>query len=250
MLSIDEKLKETYNNQYSDKLEEWRQTGAIGKVKNIMEVAGDLKFNKIADVGAGAGNILSLLSSYHFGNELTAIEISDSAIAQIKKKRIKRLQQIVPFDGYKIPFDDNSFDLAICSHVIEHVEYPRKLLQEIKRISRYQIFEVPIDFSFRVDKKFRHFTSYGHINIYTPALFKFLLKTEGFQLLNEKYALYDKSVLKLQLKDKPVLYFKTMVKRIVFKIVTPLMHYKPNTYTVLTNNDGQKPDLTLIDNDL
>ncbi len=248
MLSIDENLKETYNNQYSDKLEVWRQSGAIRKVKNIIEVAGDLKFNKIADVGAGAGNILALLSNYNFGNQLTAIEISDSAIAQIKKKQINKLHQIVSFDGYNIPFDDNAFDLVICSHVMEHVEFPRKLLREIKRISKYQIFEVPIDFSFQVDKKFKHFTSYGHINIYTPALFKFLLKTEGFQPINQKYALYDKNVIKLQLKNKPLLYIKTMIKRMVFKIITPLMRYKPNTYTVLTQNNGEKPELNLISN--
>ena len=73
---------------------------------------------------------------------------------------IRRLLEIKQFDGYNLPYDDNQFDLAICSHVVEHVEHPRKLLSEIKRISKNQVFEIPIDFSLRVDRRFKHFNSW------------------------------------------------------------------------------------------
>ncbi|MGE5400254.1 MAG: class I SAM-dependent methyltransferase [Ignavibacteriales bacterium] len=234
MTSISKELKAKYDSQYSDRSEEWRRIGAIGKVDNIMDLARDLHPNKVIDIGAGDGNVLSLLSKRNFCNDLTAAEISDSAIEQIKKKNIPGLSEIRQFDGYNLPFQDNQFDLAICSHVIEHVEHPRNLLREIKRISRNQIFEVPIDFSFHVDRKFNHYNSYGHINIYTPQLFNFLLYSEGFELLKHKNSLYKKEVVDFETKKYSSAYFKMMAKRFLWKIFPVLMELKPNAYTVLT----------------
>lgn len=233
-MEVNNELKTKYDSQYSDKTEEWRRIGAIGKVENIIELSKGFHFHKVIDVGAGDGNILSLLSERKFCNDFTAVEISDSAIEQIKKKNIRGLSQIKQFDGYKLPFEDKEFDLAICSHVIEHVEYPRMLLREIKRISKHQILEVPIDFSFQVDKKFKHYYAYGHINIYTPALFNFLLFTEKFELLKSKGNLYKKEVASFQFKKSSLTYYKIMFKRFVWKTIPMLMRLKPNTYTVLT----------------
>jgi len=234
MTTIREELKEKYDSQYSDNTEKWREIGAVDKVQNIMDLTKSLKLDKIVDIGAGDGNVLSLLSEKNFCSNLTAVEISDSAIEQIKKKNIKGLTQVKQFDGYRLPFEDDEFDLAISSHVIEHVEHPRNLLREIKRISKKQVFEVPIDFSFQVDKKFEHFNSYGHINIYTPALFNFLLYSEGFKVLDNKNALYRKEVVDFQNKKYSANYCKIMIKRLVWKTIPALMKLKPNTYTVLT----------------
>ena len=233
-MKISNELKDKYDTLYSDSTEEWRRIGAIGKVENIIDLTRGLSFNKVIDIGAGDGNILSLLSSEKFCSDFTAVEISESAIKQITKKNIPGLLEIKQFDGYNLPFADHQFDLAICSHVIEHVEHPRKLLIEIKRISKYQLFEVPIDFSFRVDKKFKHFNSYGHINIYTPALFNFLLYTVGFEIIKRKYALYKKEVITFQTKRYSFQYFKILIKRMLWKTISILRILKPNTYSVLT----------------
>jgi ubiquinone/menaquinone biosynthesis C-methylase UbiE len=234
MVEVDKKLKKLYDGHYSDNTEEWRKISAFGKVMNITEITKGIDFKNLIDIGAGDGNILSLLSENKFCEDLTAVEISESAIEQIKKKKIAGLSRIVQFDGYILPFKDKEFDLAICSHVIEHVEFPRTLLREIKRISKNQILEVPIDFSFKVDKKFKHFYEYGHINIFTPALFNFLLLTEGFEVLKSKSALYRKEAIDFQSKGNSIKYFKIMLKRLIWNCVPILMKIKPNTYTVLT----------------
>lgn len=223
-----------YDAQYSDRTEEWRRIGAVGKADNIINVTAGRTFANVVEVGAGDGNILAELSRRHFCPQLTAVEISDSAIRQIKKKNIPELVEVKQFDGYTLPFADAQFDLAICSHVIEHVEHPRQLLREIKRISRQQVFEVPIDFSFRVDQKFQHFNAYGHINIYTPALFNFLLYSEGFEVLQNKHALYSQEVVDFQNDKRSAQYYKIWLKRFLWKSIPMLMKLKPNTYTVLT----------------
>src|SRR5207253_875763 len=42
-----------------------------------------------------------------------------------------------------------------------------------------------LDYFNGVDKETDHFLSYGHLNIYTPSLFRFLLKSEGFIIRND-----------------------------------------------------------------
>ncbi len=231
-MEVSKELKVMYDAQYSDQTEEWRRIGSIGKVDNIVEVTRNHTFTSVIEVGAGDGNILTELSRRHFCPRLTAAEISDSAIRQIKKKNISELVEVRQFDGYTLPFAEGQFDLAICSHVIEHVEHPRQLLREIRRISRQQVFEVPIDFSFRVDRKFKHFDAYGHINIYTPALFNFLLYSEGFEILQNRHALYRREVVDFQNKKYSTQYFANLLKRALWKNIPLLMKLKPNTYTV------------------
>jgi SAM-dependent methyltransferase len=43
---------------------------------------------------------------------------------------------IVLDDPYKYPFPDNSFDAVLCGQVLEHCEYPYKLVQECQRVLR------------------------------------------------------------------------------------------------------------------
>ena len=63
----------------------------------------------------------------------------------IRAKNIPGLFDCKVFDGYTIPYDDNAFDLVVLSHVVEHVEHPRKLLYEAKRVARYVFIEVPLE---------------------------------------------------------------------------------------------------------
>jgi ubiquinone/menaquinone biosynthesis C-methylase UbiE len=235
MIEVDKNLKAAYDNHYSDKTEAWRRIGAKGKAENIIEITKNCNFNSIIEVGAGDGNILLELSKKNFCKNYAAAEISDSAIEQIKKKAITGLNEIVQFDGYKLPFADEAFDLAICSHVIEHVEHPRILLREIKRISKAQVFEVPIDFSLNVDQKVKHFTAYGHINIYTPSLFRYLLLSEGFTITKGINRLYSNDVIGFHNKKTSVKYMAHLTKKMIWNVFPFLKKHKPNTYTVLTN---------------
>ncbi|HLF34884.1 MAG TPA: class I SAM-dependent methyltransferase [Cyclobacteriaceae bacterium] len=228
----------SYNEMYSDDTEEWRRLGAIRKTENILELSQGYIFEKIVKIGAGDGNILSLLSSKGFGKSLTAVEVSESAIRQIKKKNIPNLFEIKQVNGNELPFRDKEFNLAICSHVLEHVENPRTTLREIRRISEYQVFEIPVDFSFRVDKKVKHFLSYGHINIFNPPLFRFLLLSEEFQIIREKFAMYDAAVNRYATRNNRIKFFMTTIKVLIWKFLPPLMKIKPNTYTVLTTHKG------------
>ena len=51
-------------------------------------------------------------------------------------------------DVHDIPFEENTFDVVICNHVLEHVQDSHKVMTEFFRVMKpggWGIFQVPID---------------------------------------------------------------------------------------------------------
>jgi len=231
---ITDQLAGAYDNQYNEESRQWRDLGAKGKAENILEIAKGMSFQNVLDVGSGDGSVLAYLDSKKFHSTIYSIDISSSGVEQIKKRNIASVKEVTCYDGFHIPYADNYFDLAICSHVIEHVEFPRLLLREIRRVSKYQILEVPIDFSLNVDKKVEHFLAYGHINIYSPQTFRFLVKSEGFEIIKDLKSVYSNEVLNFLYRKKPIKRIKQKILFAIWKCIPFLMNTKPSTITVLS----------------
>jgi ubiquinone/menaquinone biosynthesis C-methylase UbiE len=179
-------VTEDYESFYSGP-SPWRDLGAKYKAKNLVEVCNRAGFKpeRILEVGAGEGSILSHLDRMGFGREYHALEISNSGVRAIQERGIASLKDARPFNGYEIPYADDSFDAVVLFHVLEHVEYERALLREVRRVAPRHIIEVPLDYHFGVDEKMEHYLGYGHINVYTPSSVRFLLKSEGFRVDQE-----------------------------------------------------------------
>lgn len=234
-MEVSRELKATYDQQYEDpSILEWRNISAKSKAEHIVSLSEGLEISRALDVGCGEGSILSWLDKRNFCKELYGVDISESGVKQTKNKQIKSLKEVTVFDGYRLPYEDNYFDLAYCSHVVEHVEFPRQLIREIRRVSNYQIYEIPIDFSFYVDRKINQFLSYGHINIYTPALFRFLLFTEGYTILRNKYILFNDEILDHLYRNNKMERLKYKIKCFFLKMFPYLLGIKPSHYAILT----------------
>jgi len=178
-------LQSAYDEFYSDELTEWRELGGKYKALNILKVCAGHAFSRVLECGAGEGSILKYLDSAGAFRELHAIEISDSGISQIARRQLPSVKEIRKFDGYQIPYPDKHFEMSYCSHVLEHVEHPRVLLRELARVSDHQVFEIPLDYTVDVDARVKDLLAYGHISVFTPSLFRFLLKSEGYEILSE-----------------------------------------------------------------
>ena len=56
----------------------------------------------------------------------------------------------IKMDVHKIPFEENSFDVIICNHVLEHVDDYNKVMREFFRVMKpggWGIFQVPVDYN-------------------------------------------------------------------------------------------------------
>ena len=186
---LSEEVKTAYDDFYNTNDVAWRMLGAKYKAQNIVEVCKSIVPKKILEVGAGDGSILHYLNEWNFGEELYALEIAQSGVDKIKARNLAKLKEVQTFDGYQIPYPDDSFDLIILAHVLEHVEHERVLIRELKRVAKYIVIEVPKDYRFGVDKRMKHFLAYGHINMYTPTSLRFLLKSEGLALMADKVSM-------------------------------------------------------------
>lgn len=237
-------LQTAYDNFYVDLDDQWRMLSAKYKAQNILDVCQGRQFRKVLEVGAGDGSILDHLSRHNFSEELHAVEISQSGVDQIKRRNINGLISVQVFDGYQIPFEDHAFDLVILSHVLEHVEFERMLLREIRRVAKLVVIEVPRDYRYGVDKRMKHFLAYGHINMYTPTSLRFLLQTEGFNVIKDKISLIEPEVTKFnmfvnQKKPKSVITslkidLEFWLKNILIKLAGRERHEKfASAYTVL-----------------
>jgi ubiquinone/menaquinone biosynthesis C-methylase UbiE len=236
-MKISNDIQKLYDEQYDASIQAWRELAAYYKAKNIVNLAQSISFKNILEVGCGEGSILKWLDEWDFCENMFAVEISASGFEYTQKRNLKSLKDIQLFDGYHLPFEDGQFDLVYCSHVIEHVEFPRQIIREIQRVSKYQIYEVPIDFSFYVDKKIKHFLDYGHINIYTPALFRFLLLTEAHLVLKDKCFLYPHKILKHLYQKKTFKLYMVKAKNFIIQTLPYLRGIKPNSYAILTTKN-------------
>lgn len=247
---LSEEVKTAYDNFYTDNDVAWRMLGAKYKAQNIIEVCQSIKPNKVLEVGAGDGSILHYLNEWNFGNELYALEIAQSGVDKIKERKLSRLKEAQTFDGYKIPYADDSFDLIILAHVLEHVEHERILIRELKRIAKHIVIEVPKDYRYGVDKRMKHFMDYGHINMYTPTSLRFLLKSEGLELIADKVSMISPEVTYFnEFINKKA--SKSITKRLKIQLEYQIKRFLGNTlgqnkkeqfanaYTILTKKSDQ-----------
>ena len=90
----------------------------------------------VLDVGAGSGWLSEMLAGRGF--EVTALDLGLDSILRARK-RLKERSVPVNFtegDVYRLPFRSGSFDAAVASEILEHLEKPREALSEIARVVR------------------------------------------------------------------------------------------------------------------
>ena len=96
---------------------------------------------KVIDIGFGLGYGLNILSIK--ARDVNGVDIDEKVLHHCKNTiagRNPRLNFLEIFDGYNLPFPDNSFDVITCIDVIEHVEDYNRLITEMIRVTRKGIF--------------------------------------------------------------------------------------------------------------
>jgi SAM-dependent methyltransferase len=158
---------------------------ALDKAANVAALCAGAPPARVLEIGAGEGALLARLAEIGFGRELSALEVSEGAVEVIRARGIPRLAEARLFDGYAVPHADRSFDLAILSHVLEHVEHPRALLREAARVAGRVFVEVPLEDTWRLPRDFALGPT-GHVNFYSPRSLRHLVQSTGLRVLRER----------------------------------------------------------------
>jgi SAM-dependent methyltransferase len=182
-VTISKAIADNYTEYYRrDKFHsEWRSLGAIDKCANIQQLCASVPHENVVEIGCGDGALIERLSLFGFAPRFAGLEISSTALERARQKHLTGVDFKL-FDGYATRLADGQFDLAILSHVIEHVEHPRQLLYEALRVAKTVFVEVPLEDTLRLPRDFV-FNSTGHINFYNVATIRSLVQSCGARIL-------------------------------------------------------------------
>ena len=180
LMTVD--LKAHYDAYYSG-TSEWRELGARDKAANILRAWGAVRPGapspRTIEIGCGEGSVLSLLRDADW--EVMGVELSLSGATAARSRGL----HVETYDGGRIPIADNSFDLVVLSHVVEHLENPRLVLREAARIAPWILVEVPLLYRWRTPRDFV-WDDVGHINLYDTKLIRQLLQSIEMHVAWEK----------------------------------------------------------------
>jgi SAM-dependent methyltransferase len=103
------------------------------------------------------------------------------------------------FDITAIPFEDDSFDVVLCSHVLEHVPDDRRAMRELRRVLRpsgWGVIQVPVDYTrtetledpaiVSPDERERVYWQSDHLRLYGQD-FPRRLEEEGFRVTVDRW---------------------------------------------------------------
>lgn len=115
----------------------WKAENLFGLVPN------DLSFDKILEVGCGAGVLLKEVYRITGCKNLYGVDISEVAI--------RKAVAILPFGKFQVKsigdldYPANFFDLLILCDILEHIPNVEKIMPAITRCAKYILLKIPIE---------------------------------------------------------------------------------------------------------
>jgi SAM-dependent methyltransferase len=126
-------------------------------------------------------------------------------------------------DIQKLPFNDNLFDIVICSHVLEHIPDDKKGMKEILRVLKkngWAVLQVPLNEDLEITyedpsitsplERLKHFGQEDHVRIYGRDYYK-RLEQAGFTVKKDNFvqALPNDKVKRYGLMKNEIIYHVT-----------------------------------------
>ena len=185
-------IRDFYERGYShtgeaeDAFRRWRELGALTKTDHICQLLELIPAPRaVIEVGCGDGAVLAELGQRGIGNTRTGLDISSVAIRLAADR--PGVTEARVFDGVRIDAPDSSYDLAICTHVLEHVPAPLALLQELTRVARAIVIEVPLERNLSARRRSARALSQnaGHLQRFDRASIRRLIAATGWRVRSE-----------------------------------------------------------------
>ena len=138
--AMKQRMKRGYEGKYTNDISKYDELGSehYTKISRSLLERIEVKGKEVIDIGCGTG-ILSLLALKEGASKLTCSDISEYMLNQCRNKlsTLGYKSDQVDFrigDADKLPFKDNSFDIAFSSMVLGLVPNQSEVIAEINRI--------------------------------------------------------------------------------------------------------------------
>lgn len=208
-----------------------------GRYDWIIKTAGELKGEKILDLGCGDGALTYLLAKrgalvIGIDNEELGLEFARENMKSVDP-RGKLKCEFVLASAYALPFPEKSFDIVANCEVIEHLEEPERMLAEVKKVLKpggklilttpYRLTEIPGDpnhvreyFPSEIEAMLRKYFAVVEIKL-THHIFWYAIFTYSFRHFgNRQFGKWLVNALTLWFKFNPFLLDYLPGKRVLF----------------------------------
>lgn len=167
---------------------EWRALGARTKADHIVALLdrSGVRPERLVEIGCGAGSLLAELAGRGVAPRLDGFDLSTAAIEIARGHGLAGVRFEV-YDGARLPVADGAYDVAVLSHVVEHVPAPGALLAEAARVARWVVVEVPLERNRSAARpaKRAEAARIGHIQFFDRAAIRALCAAAGLDVRAE-----------------------------------------------------------------
>jgi SAM-dependent methyltransferase len=172
-----------------ERMGRWRALGAKGKAAHAVALCSRAGFSpeSLVEIGCGDGSLLAELAARGLAARLDGFELSAPAAEIARGRGIRGAGRIEAFDGARVPAADGAYDLAVLSHVLEHVPDPAALLGEAARVAERVLVEVPLEANRSAVRpaKRAEAARIGHIQFFDRAAIHDLCAGAGLSIVAE-----------------------------------------------------------------
>jgi len=170
----------------ADRMGRWRALGARSKGAHVADLCArvQLRPTTVVEIGCGDGALLAEMSARGLAPALDGFELSGPAAEIARSRQIPGVRRIEAYDGARIPAEDGAYDLAVLSHVLEHVDAPAALLGEAARVASAVVVEVPLEANRSAARpsKREEAARIGHVQFFDRAAIHALVAGAGLRV--------------------------------------------------------------------
>jgi SAM-dependent methyltransferase len=138
----------------------------------------NLDFTSVLDVGCGQGSPLEYIAQKRRGVELCGVDISFAAVELARHRLPTATFTELDLTRQALP---RTFDLVICSDVLEHIEEDRAALRNIRSMTGRWFLVSTIQGHMRSFEP----TAVGHVRNYAPGELRSKMEEAGFRIVRQ-----------------------------------------------------------------
>ena len=122
------------------------------------------EYSSILDISCGFNATILKWAKWRGFTKVVGTNIDESAIRQNRLDGLDCIKLDLNETPLHLPFNDNSFDVVVCTEVIEHIKNPKMVINELVRVSKHLCFvTTPVQDSYFSDEHIQFWNNIDEI---------------------------------------------------------------------------------------
>ena len=148
-----------------------------------------VEFNDVLDCGCGTGPMIEILCDNYPEKNYVGLDLTPEMIKKAQEKNLPNTKFVVG-DCEKLPFEDESFDVVICTNSFHHYPNPQAFFDNVYRVLKkggrlilrdYTSFGFVVWLMNHIEMPLARLCGHGDVRVYKKQEYAEMLKLAGFK---------------------------------------------------------------------